>query len=121
MENLKEFIKASQKEKILNAFQNNSDIVNLDNLKGDKEENISIIILLEDDGCLKVIRYIGDRMDIVLTEKGIIYKKLKIYSKLDRKLRIKKSIIILWSIISFIIGLIVDKLDILKFLLYGKS
>lgn len=121
MENLKEFIKASQKEKILNAFQDNSDIVNLDNLKGDKEENISIIILLEDDGCLKVTRYIGDRMDIMLTEKGSVYKKLKIYSKLERKLRIKKSIIILWSIISFIIGLIVDKLDILKSLLYGKS
>ena len=60
MENLKEFINASQKEKILNAFQNNSDIVDLDDLKGDREDNISTIILLEDDGCLKVIRYIGD-------------------------------------------------------------
>lgn len=121
MENLKEFINASQKEKILNSFQNNSDIVDLDDLKGDREDNISTIILLEDDGCLKVIRYIGDGMNIMLTEKGGVYKKLKIYSKLERKLRIKKSIIILWSIISFIIGLIVDKLDILISLLCGKS
>ena len=121
MEELKEFIKASQKEKILNAFQDNPDIIDLDNLKGDREENISTIILLEDDGCLKVIRYIGDRMSIMLTEKGRVYKKLKIYQKLERKLRIKKSIILLWSIISFIIGLIMDKLDILIPLLCGKN
>lgn len=121
MEKLKEFVKAAQKEKILNAFQNNSDIVYLDNLKGDREENISTIILLEDDGCLKVTRYIGGKMNIMLTEKGCVYKKLKIYSKLERKLRIKKSIILFWSIISFIIGLIVDKLDILIPLLCGKN
>lgn len=121
MKELKEYINAAQKEKILNTFQSKLDIVISSNLKGNKEMNILTIALLEDDGCLKVTRYIGDKMELQLTDKGYAYKELKVYSKLERKLRIKKSIIILWSIISFIIGLIVDKLDILIPLLCGRD
>lgn len=121
MEEIKEFINASQKEEVLKAFQNKSSVVSLDSLKGNRAKNILTINLLKDDGCITVTEYIGGKMDIRLTDKGYVYKELKAYSLLARRLKAKKIYTILWSIISFILGVLIDKVDVLLSLICGKN